>query len=63
MDLIVNVQFAAMKSDVWLEIDPLTGSKAHTISSDGITSSICPAAETHEGNIFIARTGQFTAYN
>ena len=50
--------FLATKSDVWLEIDPHSGRKLHTISSDGTTSS-CPASETYTASFFIARTGKW----
>ena len=46
----------AVKSDVWLEIDPHSGKKLNTISSNGVVSS-CPAADTYLGSVFIGRTG------
>jgi serine/threonine-protein kinase/endoribonuclease IRE1 len=48
--------FTAMKSDVWFEIDPLSGTKLHTISSGGTVSPSCPASEMYAQTIFIART-------
>ena len=48
--------YTAMKSDVWLEIDPHSGTKLHTISSESVVSAYCPALETHLGTIFISRT-------
>ena len=47
----------AVKSDVWLEIDPHSGTKLNTISSNGVVSS-CPAADAYPGSIFIGRTGK-----
>jgi serine/threonine-protein kinase/endoribonuclease IRE1 len=44
-----------MKSDMWMEIDPHSGKKLHTISSEGSMSS-CPATETYTRSFFIART-------
>ena len=52
--------FIAMKSDMWMEIDPHSGKKLHTISSEGSMSS-CPATETYTRSFFIARTGKYSS--
>ena len=51
--------YVGKKSDVWLAIDPITGTKLHTISNDGVVSSTCPVADTLQRAIYIARTGKF----
>jgi len=53
------ITLVGKKSDVWLAIDPITGTKLHTISNDGVVSSTCPVADTLQRAIYIARTGMF----
>ena len=47
------------KSDTWLAIDPLRGTKLFSIKNEGVASSTCPAPSTGEKALFIARTGVF----
>ena len=56
------IVITATKSDMWLEIDPRSGRKLHTISSDGTMSS-CPATESYTTSVLIARTGKCTAHH
>ena len=48
----------ARKSDVWLAVDPLTGTKLHSFNSDGIVSSTCPVPDSEGRALYIARTSK-----
>ena len=41
-----------------MAVDPLTGTKLHSFSSDGISSLTCPVPDTDGRALYIARTGE-----
>ncbi|KAK6011497.1 hypothetical protein OSTOST_23413 [Ostertagia ostertagi] len=47
-----GVLYAGSKKDIWLEIDPLTGSKVETMSAS--SDKVCPVK--HHNGIFVGRT-------
>ena len=49
---------SARKSDMWLAVDPRTGNKLHSITSDGIVSATCPLTDYPGQVMHIARTGK-----
>lgn len=48
---------AAQKSDIWLAVDSVSGTKLHTYTSGGDISSTCPLADVNGPVVHIARTG------
>lgn len=48
---------AAQKSDVWLAVDPVSGTKLHTYTSGGDISSTCSLSDVSGSVLHIARTG------
>ena len=56
---VIFLHWPARKSDLWLAVDPWTGTKLHTFSSDGITSATCPVGDSEERAVMIARTGKW----
>ena len=54
---------AARKSDVWMAIDPATGTKLHSFSSEGVVSTTCPKPELETKAIYLARTGALAHLN
>ena len=55
------LHIAARKSDMWMVLDPETGRKLHSFTSDG-TWSTCPSTEDHEEQnlLYLGRTGENT---
>lgn len=53
----VQLIFAAQKSDMWLAVDSVSGTKLHTYTSGGDISSTCPFAAVNGPVVHIARTG------
>ena len=53
------LHIAARKSDMWMVLDPETGRKLHSFTSDG-TWSTCPSTEDHEEQslLYLGRTGK-----
>nr|CDJ83406.1 Craniofacial development protein 2 [Haemonchus contortus] len=47
-----GVLYAGSKKDIWLEIDPLTGSKVETLSAS--SDKVCPVK--HHNGVFVGRT-------
>ncbi len=45
------------KRDSWMAVDSLTGSKLHSFSNEGI-SSTCSLSDSHGSVIHIGRTGK-----
>ena len=45
------------KSDLWLAIDPVSGSILHTYTSSGDISSTCSVSDVSGSVLHIARTG------
>ena len=44
---------------MWLAVDPRTGNKLHSITSDGVVSATCPVSDYPGQVMHIARTGKF----
>lgn len=53
-----TLSLEARKSDIWIAVDPLTGTKLHSFSSDGMSSLTCPVPDTDGRALYIARTGE-----
>jgi len=49
--------FLARKSDQWFAVDPLTGTKLHSFTPDGVLGT-CPILTSPADTLYIGRSGK-----
>lgn len=55
LSLIYLITYLGSKRDLWIAIDPITGAKVQTLSSNG-AQKVCPSSS--ENLLYIGRTGE-----